>query len=143
MKRGGRLKPMSKKRRKREDEAKPVRDQLKAEVGRCEVCLKPRDVDYLAGHEIANSGLRQKSLDKRFGVLVVCRQPDFANQTDCHRTVQNEPEARQLARLYLCRQSDYDLTAFNAMVNPRAPNRITQDEVDAEIENLLAARSRR
>lgn len=143
MKRGGRLKPMSKKRREREDEAVKVRDQLKADAGRCEVCLKPRDVSNLAGHEISNGGLRQKSLDKRFAVLVVCRWPDFAKQTDCHRTVQNEPEARQLARLYLCRQSDYDLKAFNELVNPRAPNRITQDEVDAEVESLLAARNRR
>ncbi len=55
--------------------------------------------------------------------------------------VQGEPQARQLARLYMVRPSEYDLVAFNFLINPKAPQRITQDEVDAEIRNLLNERT--
>ena len=122
---------------RREAEARPFRDALKERVGRCEVCLRPRMVDYLACHEVANGPLRQTCLDKAFGILVVDRYPDFKRQTDCHRIVQNESEARQLARLYIARPSDFDLVAFNRMVNERAPNRITLAEVMAEVSNLF------
>lgn len=131
------MKRVSAKRRRREAEAKPFRDALKARVGRCEVCLSPRMVDDLAGHEIHNGYAgRQVSLDKAFGVLIVCREPNYRKQCDCHATVQNESEARQLARLYTVRPSDFDLPAFNAMVNPRASNRITLSEVMAEVRKL-------
>ncbi len=120
---------------------KTVRDALKAEVCMCEVCLRKRDPEQLAGHEIANGPLRQKCLDLRFALLVVCREPIWRTREECHRTVQNEPEARQLARLWLSRDYDFDLAAYNNLVNPRAPERITQDEVDVEIELLLNQRS--
>jgi len=40
------------------------------------------------------------------------------------------PEARQLAVLRAKSLGDYDLVAYNNLVNPRAPSRITQAEVD-------------
>ena len=130
------MRSVSPKRRQREAEALPFRNALKERVGRCEVCLSPRMVDDLAAHEVANGALRMACLDKAFGLLIVCRYPNFRKQCDCHRIVQNESEARQLARLYTVRPSDFDLPAFNRMVNPRAPNRITLDEVMAEVDRL-------
>jgi len=93
--------------------------------------------DELAGHEICNGPLRQRALDKEFAVLIVCRYPNFCKQTDCHREVQAWSEAKQLALLYLRRSDSYDLKAYLTLTNPRAPQRITQEEVDVEIRALL------
>jgi hypothetical protein len=134
---GREVKRRSAKTQQREDEARPIRDALKELVGRCEVCLLSRMPDDLAGHEIANgNGLRLKCLDKPYGLLIVCRYPNFRRQTDCHGIVQNEKEAKQLARLYMVRPSSFDLVAYNNLVNPRAPNRITFDEVMDEVRKL-------
>jgi hypothetical protein len=46
------------------------------------------------------------------------------------------PQARQLAVLMRKSPEDYDLAAFNYLVNPNAPNRITQEEVDAWIPTI-------
>lgn len=76
-------------------------------------------------HEIARGALRQKSLDKLFCLLCVCRR--------CHEELDSRkkwPEARQLAVLRHARPGDYDLVAYNELVNPRAPQRITETEVD-------------
>lgn len=132
------MKRLSPKTRARQAEAKPVRDALKRSAGRCEFCLKPRLPDLLACHEISNGTHRQKSLDKPYAILVVCLEP--WGQPPCHATVQEWSEARQLALLYLVRSTDYDLAAYNRLVNERAPNRITQSEVDVEIQHLLSTR---
>lgn len=76
-------------------------------------------------HEIANGPLRQIALDKPFALLVVCW---WCNGLLCNKS--RWPEARQLAVLQRAAPDDYDLAAYNALVNPRAPNRITQEEVD-------------
>lgn len=123
------MKRISDKRRRRETEAKPVRDELIAQVGRCEVCgIRPGQtwLSNLCVHEIANGKNRQKALDKRHAVLVTCIQCNCIEVEDKARY----PEARQLAILRKSRPDDFDLVAYNALVNPRAPNRITLEEVD-------------
>jgi hypothetical protein len=103
--------------------AKPIRDGLRERVGRCELCGKRNRP--LACHEISRGPLRQKSLDRVECILVVCPA--------CHELLGDKarwPEARQLAVLRKSRPGDYDLVAYNELVNPRAPNRITQAEVE-------------
>lgn len=129
---------MSDRARERAEEAEPARVALR-QLGVCEVCarrnLLPGD---LAVHEIANGPLRQKALDLTYAVLVVCRHPDFRSQTDCHRTVQNEQEARQLARICVFRPWDYNLPAYLHLTRPAAPRRISEAEVSHEMARLLA-----
>jgi hypothetical protein len=40
------------------------------------------------------------------------------------------PEARQLGILKRKSPGDFDLSAYNALVNPRAPNRITLEDIE-------------
>ena len=118
----------------RSREAAPVRKALIATVGKCEVCgaspkrliRQPAELNQLCVHEIARGPLRQKALDKPYACLVACF---YCNQYLLHDRTE-WPEARQLARLRKSRPDDYDLGAYNLLVNERAPNRITQDEVD-------------
>lgn len=116
------MKRMSDKFRKRVREAKPVRDKLENEVGCCEVCgLSSCKLDI---HEISRGPDRQKSLDKRFALLVTCRR--------CHEDLGSRakwPEAKQLALLAEKRLHDWDLVAYLELTNPRAPRRIELDEV--------------
>lgn len=101
----------------------------------CEICGRapgrphrnmPAEMSSLGAHEIANGPLRQIALDKPFALLVLCWR--------CNSTVVTNrrawPESRQLAVLKRRRPGDYDLAAYNQMVNPRAPGRITEDEVE-------------
>lgn len=76
-------------------------------------------------HEIANGALRRKAWDKPYATLVVCWH--------CNGELMDKgkwPQARQLAVLKEKAPDQYDLEAFNHLVNPNAPNRITQEEVD-------------
>jgi hypothetical protein len=117
--------PNAKRTAKRERAARPFRLALIEEVGRCECCGKRKPAEMLAVHEIAcGSGLRQKALDKRFAVLVLCNP--------CHAVVQIESKAKQLARLYLSRAADYSLESFWTLRNRREVP--TQQEVDLEIQ---------
>jgi len=129
------MKRVSDKRRNRNAEAKPIRDGLIAKAGACMICgARPgmqngrmQQLNQLVCHEILNGPLRQASLDKPFAILVLC--------WGCNGTkVENKgewPVARQLAVLHAKSPEDYDLVAFNQLRNPRAPNYITQSEVDA------------
>lgn len=121
------LRQRSKKFIDRARQVKPFRDNLIANVGCCERCLRRLDpYDWKAAlccHEIAGGPLRQVMLDKAFGILVLCQR--------CHPIVQAWPRARQLALLSIRRPDDYDLPAFNAIVYHGAVG-ITQTEVDAE-----------
>lgn len=115
-----RLRRQSSKARKRAAEAKPVRDELLAEVPWCEVC---RFEWSELVHEIAQGADRQKALDQRYAVLVL--------GAECHRRIHTEtgwPVARQLAALARSRPADYDLDAFNQLVGP-GPKRVTEAEV--------------
>jgi hypothetical protein len=124
------LKRYSDKRKAREAEAKPFRDALIAKVRCCERCgLAGQGYGHpnvrLCVHEIANGPLRQKALDQPYAVLVLC--------WPCNELATDKgtwPEAEQLACLKINRPEDYDLVAYNRLVNERAPNRITEEEVD-------------
>lgn len=108
-------------RRKRDAEAKPVRDALRA-IGHCEICGCSRS--QLDVHEICRGQFRQLALDKPFALLLVCRK--------CHEelgSAKEWPEPRQLAILAESRPNDFNLTAFLNLTNPLAMKRITMDEV--------------
>lgn len=86
----------------------------------------PPDCSQLCCHEIANGPCRDKALDKPFAILVLCWHCNGHAVTN----KKEWPEARQLAVLKEKSPEDYDLAAYCDLINPRAPNRITQDEVD-------------
>lgn len=117
------MKCLSDKARKRYNEAKPVREALRSDVGgRCEVSgYRTSDLDV---HEICRGVHRQKALDKRFALLVVCRRSH-----EELGSARKWPEARQLAVLAQSRLYDFDLESYLELTNPRAPNRITLEEV--------------
>lgn len=111
-------------------ETRAFRLALVNELGRCERCGKRRRQDQLAVHEIAcGSGIRQKAVDKRYAVLVLC-------SLGCHERTQNEAKELQLARLYLSRPGDLDCVRFNRL-RGRADGAITVEEVMAKVEWLL------
>lgn len=80
----------------------------------------------LACHEIADGALRLKAVDKPYAILVLC---SYCN-CEAVKDSKEWPQSRQLAVLKEKSPERYDLKAFNFLVNPRAPNRITQEEVD-------------
>ncbi len=86
----------------------------------------PPEQSALCCHEIANGPLRDAALDKPFAILVLC----WHHNQKMHDK-QTWPEARQLAVLQRRTPHNYDLEKYNELVNPAAPNRITQAEVDA------------
>lgn len=122
----------SERRRRLLESARPVRDGLIAEVKQCEICGHgprhrrpgPEELSLLCCHEIACGSLRKKALGCRWALLVLCWY--------CNGMLTDKrewPEAKQLAVLKRRRPGDYDLAAYNDIVNPRAPQRITEDEV--------------
>ncbi len=133
------MRRVSDKRRNRNAEAKPIRDGLIAQVGTCEICGSdhlrryPAELRQLCCHEIANGPNRDKALDKPYALLVLCW---YCNSYEVVNK-QSWPQARQLATLAKSRPNDYDLGAFNFLVNPKAMNRITADEVGEHLEMYL------
>lgn len=124
------MRQMSAKRRERYFEAKPVRDALRAEVAECEVCGNDR-VSFDV-HEICRGVHRQKALDKRYALLLVCRS--------CHEELGYAgewPEERQLALLAERRPLDFDLVAYLNLTNPNAPRRIEIEEIEAYMSEEL------
>lgn len=126
------MKNRSDKRAARDREASIVRKALITEVNMCEICgTSPRlprhpirERNQLCVHEIARGPLRNKAMDKRYATLVVC--------WGCNEVLNDRsiwPEPRQLRVLARSRPDDYDLAAYNRLVNENAPNRITEDEV--------------
>ena len=84
-----RIKPVSDKRRKLMAKVKPFRDRYLAAHLQCEVCLRRKPVEV---HEICRGPHREKSLDKDYAVLAVCRT--------CHDALGSHrewPVSRQLA----------------------------------------------
>lgn len=123
----------SRKTQERENQARPFRKQMVAAVGKCEICAtspqKPKhpieELNRLCCHEIANGPDRLKALDKPYAILVLCWSCNGNKVTD--KSVW--PEARQLALLKARRPKDFDLVAYNFLVNPRAPRRIEPHEI--------------
>ena len=128
------MRRQSKKTATRERECREFRRALVASVQRCEVCghnpnrVRPGAIRWeLACHEILNGPLRQRCLDKPHSLLVCCWLCNSEVLTDKAAW----PEARQLAALRKSRPKEYDLRAHNLLANPNAPNRVTEEEVDA------------
>ena len=116
------MKRVSDKARKRNQEAKPIREALRSEVQRCEICNCSRGV--LDVHEIGRGPCRSICLGERCALLLVCRL--------CHEelgSARKWPQSRQLAIIAEKRLFDFDLKEFLRLTSPRAPNRITLDEV--------------
>ena len=109
-------------RKKREAEAKPVRDALRA-LGHCEICGESRA--HLDVHEICRGVNRQAALDKPFALLLVCRSCHSEKLSDAAEW----PEARQLAVLADSRPRDFALARYLEITSPNAPRRIEIDEV--------------
>lgn len=122
------MRSVSKKRQALMREVKPIRDALRAEVGCCEICGTSRGT--LDVHEIGRGTSREACLGERCAILVVCRS--------CHSEKLSQPaewtEARQLALLAKRRPKDFSLTAYLAITSPKAPRRITIEEVLAEMD---------
>ena len=108
----------STKRRHRQDEAAPVREELIARVGRCEFCGD--DKSALCVHEVLRGSHRQKALDQLYAVLCLC--------WPCHELMGGRPLAEQLAILRRSRREDYDLQAFHALAGRNYP-----DEADVRM----------
>jgi hypothetical protein len=89
-------------------------------------------LSQLVVHEVAGGACRALSLDKPYACLVLCAYCNLYEVEDKRKW----PQARQLAVLMRKSPEDYDLAAFNYLVNPNAPNRITQEEVDAWIPTI-------
>lgn len=116
----------SDKARKRREEAAPWRRQRVIDYPVCWLCGDKRRAVEI--HEVARgSRSRHKSIDAPYATLVTCRQ--------CHDEKLGDTkewnEARQLALLKRMAPQDYDLAAYNFLVNENAPRRIEQHEVDA------------
>ena len=125
------LRRISKRTAARKAECRQFREQLRREVGRCEICQHdPSQAKFgqiawaLHVHEIARGGHRQKAVDKAYAVLVLCWH--------CHvervHGSEHWPEARQLAVLKTSRPQHFDLAKYNALIG-LGPDRITEEEV--------------
>lgn len=117
------MRPVSKNRQKLMREVKPIRDALRSEVGRCEICGTDRGT--LDVHEIGRGIHREACLGERCALLVVCRSCHSEKLSD----TSDWPEARQLAILAESRPMDFNLTAFLELTSPQAMRRITIEEV--------------
>lgn len=112
-----RLPPKSERRKKREAEARPVREGLIERVGRCEYC--GRRHHGLEVHEILRGGYRQKTQDEQCATLVLCRP--------CHNIMGGRDWAEQLAILRRSRPEDFNLIDFHALASRVKP---IHEEVD-------------
>lgn len=118
----------------RRREVKPIREALIAKAGRCMICgAHPASQNgrmpshnQLCVHEILNGPNRQKALDKPYACLVLCWHCNGSEVEDKAKW----PVERQLAVLQAASPDDYDLVAINYLMNPKAPNRWTQSDVD-------------
>jgi len=127
------MRRQSQKFRQRFAEAKPLRDALIAEAGECENCGRSpgntkgqwSQLSQLCVHEIANGPHRQAALTESYATLVLC----FGCNGGPFESKGEWPEARQLALLAYKRPMDFDLVAYNFLINPNAPRRIEPHEV--------------
>lgn len=126
------MRRQSRKAAKRAAETRQFREQFIQEVGCCELCgynpsLPGGYVRPLACHEIARGQARQRALDQRCAILVLCQE--------CHmRRIhgpEDWPEARQLALLRRSRPDDFDLSQYNLIVG-YGPDRISEEDVDGQ-----------
>jgi len=130
------IKPVSSKRAKLNRAAAGLRRRLVNEAGCCMACGHssrnpnpnlPLQMSKCACHEIyRGTAGRPLSLDKPFAILVLCAWCNVHQFTDRVKW----PESKQLALLSIKRPDLYNLAAYCQLVNPRAPSRITEEEVE-------------
>ena len=129
------MRRQSKKHRQRAEESREIREIQINNAGKCWICGhsprnphrdKPLSCSQLCCHEICGGPHRQNLLDKPHSLLVLCWYCNGEEVEDRDKW----PEARQLAVLKKNNPHVYDLGAHNMIVNPNAPNRVTQEEVD-------------
>lgn len=113
----GTLRRKSKKRAATDRAAAKFREQIIAEVGRCEWCGR---YFSLCCHEISRGSSRLKSLEMRSCILVLCNAP-HGMRPSCHGQIQAWDRAKQLALLYLRRPGDYNLQAYWEVIGRRKP----------------------
>ncbi len=139
------MRRISKNKARRDAECRPFREQLKREVGHCEICghdptrVKWGDIAWRLGvHEIARGPFRDRAQDKPYAVLVVC----YRCHTERLSSAAEWPKARQLAALRRSRPEHHDLKAFNSLID-WGPDRISEEDVTAwaEIETRLGTGS--
>lgn len=95
-------------------------------------CLLCGSQNGVAVHEISDGPLRDKSLSEPYTWLCLCWTCNSQSMKDAKLW----PEAKQLALKYLTDNLNFDLVKYNTLVNSRAMNRITIDEVMAFVEQL-------
>lgn len=117
------MRPVSKKRQELMKRVKPIRDALREEVGRCEICEASRVT--LDVHEIGRGTCREACLGERCAMLVVCRSCHDAKLSQASEW----PESKQLALLARRRPRDFSLERYLELTSPRAPMRIEIAEV--------------
>ena len=128
------MRRQSRKRRERMDAVRDDRQAyLFAHGNKCIWCDSTWNV---AVHEIARGMNRNAALSEPSCWLPLCGPCNcgpFHNRAIW-------PDAKQMALKYLRDNVNYDLVRFNYIVNPRAPNRVTQDEVDFYVKELISGR---
>lgn len=132
-----------------EREADEVRSDFRKEIDYCECCGhsptnpwpdRPLQCSVLTVHEIARgNGQRRKAWTERWGTLVLCW---FCNSVEFVKA-SVWPVAKQQALLKASRPLDYAIRTFALRIRPRAPNWITDEDVQpymAEMDELARKR---
>lgn len=112
-----------------------ARSQFARDYGRCMVCLDAwRSADFfprcLEVHEIARGPARKKAVKSPAAWLLLCRQ-----HHEQMGSLVVWPIVRQLALKRLRDPERYDRVAVN-LLRGRAPEAITEAEVEAELKSL-------
>lgn len=93
---------------------KQWREDIRREVARCEMCLKPAAWDSLDVHELVVACHRPKALDKRFATLCLHRE--------CHRVIEAITVPWQMPYLMRARRADFDLLAYHRLTSRMWPS---------------------
>ena len=129
------IKPVSDKRAKLNRASAGLRRRLVNEAGCCMACghssrnpnpYRLLELSKVVCHEVSNGQHRGNSLDQPQCILCICRFCNEYEFTDKAKW----PEARQLCLLMVRARDRYNLEAYLRLTNPRAMQRITQEEVD-------------
>jgi ribosomal protein S14 len=118
--------PNAKRTAKRKRDTREWRMNFVATIERCEYCGRRGN---LCLHEVARGIFRSAALDKPFALIGV-------HHPVCHDLVAAESVPRQLARIYLHRQRDYDRVAFNRL-RCQGDDAISHEAVMKEVDAIL------
>lgn len=131
LKRRSRINPVSDKRRKRNAEAQPIRRDLVAEAGCCDICGHHEN---LCCHEFVQQSIRVECFDNPAVILVLCNSTPW--RSGCHQFVHSYPKewsfVRCLALLMVKRPECYDLAEACRLKGWK----VEQSDVDFAISKL-------